>query len=90
MVTAQNRVAEGQGNVVSKDFAESSGFGVLSLNGAYRVNDNLKLSSGIDNLLDKAYSEHLNQAGNAGIGLSAAERISEPGRALWARVDVSF
>jgi len=90
VVAAQNRVAEGKGNVTSKDFDESSGFGVFSLNGAYRVNQNFKLSTGIDNLFDKAYSEHLNQAGNAGIGLSADERINEPGRTYWARVDMSF
>ncbi len=90
VVAAQNRVAEGKGNVTSKDFGESSGFGVFSLNGVYRVNQNFKLSTGIDNLFDKAYSEHLNQAGNAGIGLSADERINEPGRTWWARVDMSF
>jgi len=90
VVAAQNRVAEGKGNVTSKDFDESSGFGVFSLNGAYRVSQNFKLSTGIDNLFDKAYSEHLNQAGNAGIGLSADERINEPGRTWWARVDMSF
>jgi len=90
VVAAQNRVAEGRGNVTSKDFDESSGFGVFSLNGAYRLNENFKLSTGIDNLFDKAYSEHLNQAGNAGIGLSATERLNEPGRTYWARVDMSF
>ena len=90
VVAAQNRVAEGKGNVTSKDFGESSGFGVFSLNGVYRVNQNFKLSTGIDNLFDKAYSEHLNQAGNPGIGLSADERINEPGRTWWARVDMSF
>jgi iron complex outermembrane receptor protein len=90
VVAAQTRVAEGQGNVTSKDFDESTGFGVLSLNAAYRVNENFKLSAGVDNVLDKAYSEHLNQAGNAGVGMSADERINEPGRSLWARLDVSF
>ena len=90
VVAAQNRVAENKGNVTSKDFDESSGFGVFSLNGAYRLNDNFKLSTGIDNLFNKAYSEHLNQAGNAGIGLSADERINQPGRTWWARVDMSF
>ncbi len=90
VVAAQTRVAEGKGNVTSKDFDESSGFGVFSLNGAYRLNQHFKLSTGIDNLLDKAYSEHLNQAGNAGVGLSADSRINEPGRTYWARVDMSF
>ncbi|MCQ4316762.1 TonB-dependent copper receptor [Stutzerimonas zhaodongensis] len=90
VVAAQSRIAAGKGNVTSKDFDDSSGFGVLSLNGAYRLNQHFKLSSGIDNLLDKAYSEHLNQAGNAGIGLPADARINEPGRTYWARVDMSF
>ena len=90
MVASQGRVAENQGTVVGKDFDESAGFGVLAVNGAYRLNKNFKLSAGVDNLLDKAYSEHLNQAGNAGVGMSASERINEPGRSLWARMDVSF
>lgn len=90
VVAAQNRVAEGKGNVTSKDFDESSGFGMFSLNGAYRLNEKIKLSTGVDNLFDKVYSEHLNQAGNAGIGLSATERLNEPGRTWWARVDMSF
>ena len=63
---------------------------MLSLNGAYRLNQHFKLSTGIDNLLDKACSEHLNQAGNAGIGPPADTRINEPGRTYWARVDMSF
>ncbi|CAM5321976.1 hypothetical protein SSTU70S_05174 [Stutzerimonas stutzeri] len=33
---------------------------MLAVNGAYRLNKNFKFSTGIDNLLDKNYSEHLN------------------------------
>ena len=90
LVAAQTRIAENQGNVVGKDFAESAGFGVLSFNGAWRVNENLKFSAGVDNLLDKAYAEHLNLAGNAGFGFPAETRVNEPGRTLWTRVDLSF
>ncbi len=90
LVAKQTRIAEGQGNVTSKDFGDSAGFGVFSLNGAYRVNMHYKLSAGIDNLLDKTYSEHLNQAGSAGFGYAADTRINEPGRTYWARVDMSF
>lgn len=90
VVAAQNRVAENQGSVVGKDFDESSGFGVLSFNGAYRLSRNFKLSAGVDNLLDKAYSEHLNLAGNAGFDFPAETRFNEPGRTFWTRVDVSF
>ncbi|PTU75872.1 TonB-dependent copper receptor [Pseudomonas mangrovi] len=90
LVAAQNRIAEQQGTVVGRDFDESPGFGVFSLNAGYRVSPDVKLSAGIDNLFDKAYSEHLNLAGNAGFGFPAATRIDEPGRTWWARVDMSF
>lgn len=90
LVAAQNRVAEDQGNVVGKDFGESAGFGVLSANLAYRVSEHLSLSAGVDNLLDKAYSEHLNLAGASGFGYPADTRIAEPGRTGWLRADVHF
>ena len=90
VVAAQNRVDEGRGNVVSKDFDASSGFGVFSLNSAYRLSQNWTVSAGIDNLFDKAYSEHLNLAGNGAFGLSADERINESGRTWWTRVDMKF
>jgi iron complex outermembrane receptor protein len=93
VVAAQTRVAENQGTVVGKDFDESSGFGVLAVNGAYRLNRNLKLTAGVDNLLDKTYGEHLNLAGSAGFadyGLEPTSRVNEPGRTYWARLDMSF
>ena len=92
VVAAQNRVDLNKGNVVGKDFGKSGGFGVFSLNGAYRVTKNLKLSTGVDNLFGKAYAEHLNLAGNAGFGYPATDpqAIKEPGRTLWTKVDLSF
>lgn len=90
LVSHQGRTAEGQGNVVGRDFGDSEGFGVLSVNSAYKVSSNLKLSTGIDNLLDKTYSEHLNLAGNAGFEFPADTRINDTGRIWWARADVSF
>ncbi|MDH1633223.1 TonB-dependent copper receptor [Pseudomonas mosselii] len=92
LVAEQNRIAQNQGNVVGKDYDTSSGFGVFSLNGAYKINNNLKLSAGVDNLFDKAYAEHLNLAGNAGFGYPAntTEPVNEPGRTFWTKVDFSF
>ncbi|WP_236234015.1 TonB-dependent copper receptor [Pseudomonas tohonis] len=91
LVAQQGRVAEGEGNVVGQDFGSSAGFGVFSLNGAYRVSKNVKLSAGVDNLFDKDYAEHLNLAGDAGFGYPAERvAIDEPGRTLWAKVDLSF
>jgi len=92
LVAEQNRIAKNQGNVVGKDYDTSSGFGVFSLNGAYKINNNLKLSAGVDNLFDKAYAEHLNLAGNAGFGYPAnsTQPVNEPGRTFWTKVDFSF
>ena len=92
LVAAQNRIAENRGNVVGKDYDKSAGFGVFSLNGAYKVNNNLKLSAGVDNLFDKTYAEHLNLAGNAGFGYPATDPqpVNEPGRTFWTKVDFSF
>lgn len=92
LVAAQRRIDADAGNVVGKDYRQSPGFGVFSLNAAYRVNSHLKLSSGIDNLFGKAYAEHLNLAGNAGFGYPASEpqAVNEPGRTLWSKVEFSF
>ncbi|MFY0729108.1 TonB-dependent copper receptor [Pseudomonas sp. NFX15] len=92
VVAAQNRIDQNKGNVVGKDFDKTPGFGVFSLNGAYRINSNWKVSSGVDNLFGKAYAEHLNLAGNAGFGYPAndPQAIKEPGRTLWTKVDMSF
>ncbi|MFS2125759.1 TonB-dependent copper receptor [Pseudomonas sp. Pseusp97] len=92
VVAHQGRIAENQGNVVGYDFDESPGFAVFSLNGAYKLSKHLKLSTGVDNLFDKDYAEHLNLAGNAGFGYPAndPESIHEPGRTFWTKVDFSF
>lgn len=92
LVAAQRRIDAGVGNVVGKDYRQSPGFGVFSLNATYRVNKHLKLSSGIDNLFGKAYAEHLNLAGNAGFGYPASDprAVEEPGRTLWSKAEFSF
>lgn len=90
MVSPQHRVAINEGNVVGKDFDSSAGFAILSANAAYNVTRNLKLSSGIDNLLDKTYSEHLNLAGNSSFGYSSNTPVNEPGRTVWAKMNLTF
>ncbi|MDN0086757.1 TonB-dependent copper receptor [Yersinia nurmii] len=90
LVSSQHRVAINEGNVVGKDFASSAGFGVLSANVAYKFNPKVKVSTGIDNLLNKNYSEHLNLAGNSGFGYSANTPVNEPGRTIWAKLNVTF
>ncbi|VVO88526.1 TonB-dependent copper receptor [Pseudomonas fluorescens] len=92
VVAAQNRIDLNKGNVVGKDFDKTPGFGVFSLNSAYRIDQHWRVSTGVDNLFGKAYAEHLNLAGNAGFGYPAQnpQAIKEPGRTLWTKVDMSF
>lgn len=90
LVSSQHRVAINEGNVVGKDFDSSAGFAIFSANAAYRLNKSVKLSAGIDNLFDKAYSEHLNLAGNSSFGYSANTSVNEPGRTFWGKVNVTF
>lgn len=90
LVSSQHRVANNEGNVVGKDFDSSTGFAVVSANAAYRVNQNVKVSAGVDNLLDKEYSEHLNLAGNSSFGYSANTSVNEPGRTFWGKINVTF
>ena len=90
LVAAQKRYAANQGNVVSKDFGPSAGFGTLSLNGSYAFNKSMKLSVGIDNVFNKTYSEHLNLAGQGSFGFAANTRVNEPGRNIWARLDIRY
>ena len=90
LVSAQHRLAENEGNVVGKDFGSSNGFAIFSANVAYQVTKQLKLSAGVDNLFDTAYSEHLNLAGNSSFGYSANTSVNEPGRTWWAKANVTF
>lgn len=90
LVSSQHRVAINEGNVVGKDFDSCPGFAIFSANAAYKVNKYVKVSAGVDNLFDKAYSEHLNLAGNSSFGYSANTAVNEPGRTFWGKVNVTF
>ena len=90
IVDDQSRVSQNQGNIVGKDFKESAGFATLSLNGTYHLRDGVDLSVGIDNVLDKTYTEHLNKAGSAGFGFDSDEQFNNIGRNYWARVSMKF
>lgn len=90
MVDGQSRISEREGNIVGYDVKESSGFGVLSLNGSYNLSKGVDVSVGVDNVLDKTYTEHLNKMGNAGLGFAANEQFNNIGRNYWARISMKF
>jgi iron complex outermembrane recepter protein len=91
VVAAQERVAVNQGNVVGRDLGPSAGFATFAINGGYRISDRVQVTAGIDNLFDRAYSEHLNLAGSADFGYPALPvRINEPGRSAWLKLNFSY
>jgi iron complex outermembrane receptor protein len=73
------------------DFAPTAGFSVFSLNGGYRLKQAVLITGGIDNILDKAYAEHLSRSGAMVPGFVPLTRISEMGRTFWlkAAFDIS-
>ncbi len=76
--------------MVGQDFGPSAGFGVLSLHAGYAVSKTVRVAVGVDNVLNKAYTEHLNLAGDAGFGFPARTPIPEPGRTAWARMSIKM
>ena len=90
IVDDQSRISEREGNIVGYDNKKSAGFGTLSLNGTYNLSESIDLSVGVDNVLDRAYTEHLNKMGNAGVGLPASEQFNNIGRNYWARISMKF
>jgi len=90
LVSDQDRLAVNQGNIVGQDIGPSEGFAVVSLNASCRLSDRLRLSVGADNLLDETYAEHISRAGTMLAGYPQTTRVNEPGRVLWARLDLTF
>jgi len=89
-VAEQNRVSLHQGNIVGYDLKPSKGFSTLSLNGSYNLLKDIDVSVGIDNVLDKSYTEHLNKAGSAGFGFASEEQFNNIGRNYWVRMSMKF
>lgn len=89
-VSAQDRFAVNQGNIVGQDIGRSPGFGVMSLNATYRLGEHYRVSAGIDNVSNKNYAEHISRAGSAVAGFAQTTRVNEPGRVLWAKLDVRY
>ena len=90
LVQDQNRVAPGQGNIVGQDLGKTPGFAVFSVNAAYQPWPDLTLSSGIDNLFDRTYAEHISRNGANISGYETTTRINEPGRTFWLKAQWRF
>ena len=92
LVAAQHRVAIGQGNISGKDLAKSNGFGVLSVSAGWKLDEQIQVTFGVENLLDKTYAEHISRSG-AGNDIPGGEpmfQVHEPGRNAWVKLDYNF
>ena len=54
----------------------------------YKPGKQSLISFGVDNVLDKTYSEHLARDNTFEAGSST--RVNEPGRFIWGKINVSF
>ena len=92
LVSKQNRYHRGYGSVTGTDYGPTGGFGILSLSLAYRPDENLTFSLGVDNLLNKTYAEFVNysEAPIPALGISAGGHITEPGRTIWLKGSYKF
>ena len=92
LVSRQNRYHKGYGSVTGTDYGPTGGFGILSLSLAYRPDENLTFSLGVDNLLNKTYAEFVNysEAPIPALGISAGGHITEPGRTIWLKGSCKF
>lgn len=90
VVAKQDRISKNEGNIVGYDMGESKAFNTLSLNGAYKLTQNVEWSIGVDNLLDETYAEHLNKGGAATGFYPSNTQYNNIGRNYWTRISMKF
>lgn len=90
LVQGQHRVSPEQGNIAGLDLGTTGGFGTLAAHGRWQFSSELALSVGVDNLLDRQYTEHLSKSGAMVTGYLPQERLPEPGRTWWANLSYRF
>jgi len=69
---------------------EIGGWAVVNLKGSKELSSNVTLSVGVDNLFDKAYAVNNTYVGRALIGGDEPVLIYEPGRFVYANLNISF
>ncbi|EIW19341.1 MULTISPECIES: TonB-dependent copper receptor [Pelosinus] len=91
-VQAQTRYDLNSGSEIGYDLGESSGFGILSANLAYKATKQVTIAAGIDNIFDKNYSEFISRSGAAipALGIASSFRVNEPGRTIWVKASYNY
>ncbi|MDR0666983.1 MAG: TonB-dependent copper receptor [Campylobacteraceae bacterium] len=91
-VAAKRKIAKGEGNIIGQDIAENGDFAVFSINGSWKINKNVSLFLGVDNIFDEKYSEFISKGSYdvSGYNQPASVQIHESGRQFWASVQGRF
>ena len=63
---------------------------MFSLHAGYQASDTLLVTAGVDNLFDVTYAEHISRSGANIAGYEQTERVNEPGRTLWLKMQWSL
>ncbi len=78
-------VAEQRHTSVAFYEAHTPGFGILNLSLKYKVNKNAEINTGINNVFDRAYYEHLNRK-----IIGTTGKLYEPGRVFFINLFVNI
>lgn len=89
--TFETRAVADQEDVsVTNSEAASKGYVVLSAYGQWAIRDGVKVSAGVENLLDQVYKDHLSGYNRNGFGdVPVGERIPGAGRGVFIRLSVA-
>jgi len=71
----------------SRDPGKTPGYATVDLFGSYDLAENVVLTGGINNLLDKTYANHLSRTN---VFDSSVAQVNEPGRTAYLRLEVKF
>ena len=84
-VASQKRFDLHKGNIAGQDLGASSGFTIFSINAGWKPRKDVLITSGVDNITNKVYAEHLSRSGTPLPGYDQTTRINEPGRMIWVK-----
>jgi len=71
--------------------SQTAGYGIVNLSAKWTVNNALQVHSGINNLFDRYYANHLNSVNrNGGSDIAVGEVIPGMGRTLYVQAKVEF
>ncbi|MEI8047931.1 MAG: TonB-dependent receptor [Bacteroidota bacterium] len=79
LVAAQNHVSDAFYE------PETPGFSILNFSVAYKVNKNININAGVNNIFDISYYEHLNRK-----IIGSTEKLYEPGRVFFVNLNLSI